>query len=897
MKYLVATVLLLGCGFILFAQKPPLDTAALAAWPRIGDAMISNDGNYVAYIIAVERRPPLLCIRSPNDGFKLDIPGGYQPRFTGDNKRLICMMFGDSLGIVDLVTRSIRYKTQVKSYGLPRDGNGRWLGYSLSSGELMLEDLFSGNRENYGLVADYVFSDKGKIMVLQGAASGGGRDLEWIDLEKGSRKRIYRGEGLSDLTFSAQEDGLAFFAVMGGGEKARHILCRYQAGEDSARVVVDESTVGMEAGYGVEPGEVEFAPQGNKLFFQLKRLPSITAGTPKGGVSVDIWNYKDTYLQCDQLADPEIDHLKSFEAVYNALSGRVFRLQQETDGFPKLNHGGNDNYLVNATKYNLSEAPFSRTDRSDLYVINTDDGTRICLAKRLYNPSYVDFSPGGRYVFWFDCATGAFYAYDLQKRVCHNITRKIPVSICDELDDLAGPNGPYGLATWLPEDSALLIYDHYDIWKVDPQGLRLPVNLTAGFGRKNRIVLRCVYDQNGLDRIALMLDEQGGLLLCALDEKSKANGFFQINYRGGTPEKLSMDDALYYFSGSSSWPSLPQEIRKASHTRRYLLQKMRVTEYPNWVLTEDFRSFRAVTHLHPEKAFNWLTGELVHWKTFSGHMGDGILYKPENFDPKRKYPIIFNYYERASDGLNNYLYPEFSGGSINIPWFVSRGYLVFRPDIRYSPGDPGAGVYDYVVSAAQTLAQKPWVDRYRMGIQGHSFGGFETNYLVTRTNIFAAAASAAGVSDMISESGDAGFAGGAGQPFVEFGQFRMAVPFWKNLDAYMRNSAVFQVKKIQTPLLIVHNRADLTVPWGQGVELFTALRRLGKPVWMLQYDGQGHTLQDAGSIDYSIRLTQFFDHYLKGGREPRWMSVGVPARWKGIDDGLEITENNSAAWK
>src|SRR5581483_185656 len=274
-------------------------------------------------------------------------------------------------------------------------------------------------------------------------------------------------------------------------------------------------------------------------------------------------------------------------------------------------------------------------------------------------------------------------------------------------------------------------------------------------------------------------------------------------------------------------------------------------------------------------------------------MDEGILYRPEDFDPARRYPIIFYYYERMSDGLHNYLMPGFCEGKMNIPWFVSRGYLVFCPDIYYIRGDPGAGIYDCVVSAAKMMGERPWVDRHRMGIQGHSFGGYETNYLVTSTNSFAAAASAAGVTDLISMSGDAGFATNAGQYVVEFGLFRMKVPLWKDPAAYISNSPVFQADKVVTPLLIMQNKGDDAVPWGQGVEFFTALRRLGKPVWMLQYDHQGHRLYGRSVIDYTIRLTQFFDHYLKGGPEPRWMSAGVPARWKGIDDGLELMGDGS----
>jgi dipeptidyl aminopeptidase/acylaminoacyl peptidase len=320
----------------------------------------------------------------------------------------------------------------------------------------------------------------------------------------------------------------------------------------------------------------------------------------------------------------------------------------------------------------------------------------------------------------------------------------------------------------------------------------------------------------------------------------------------------------------------------------YLLQKMNASTYPNLCVTGDFKSFHPVSDLAPERQVNWLTDELVHWKTFDGRSGEGILYKPADFDSIRKYPIIFYFYERLSDGLNNFIHPEWSNGTMNIPWFVSRGYLVCCPDIYYIAGDPGKGIYNYVVSAAMDLSRKSWVDSRRMGIQGHSWGGYEVNYLVTTTRLFAAAASTAGFTDIISNSGAAGMGNCAGHVYTEFGQLRMGVPLWDNPTAYIQNSPVFRADKITTPVLIMHNRQDPAVPWSQGVEFFTALRRLGKPCWMLQYDDGSHIIGGSAAIDYTRRLTQFFDHYLKGVPAPKWMTEGVPARLKAVDSGLKI---------
>ncbi len=271
-----------------------------------------------------------------------------------------------------------------------------------------------------------------------------------------------------------------------------------------------------------------------------------------------------------------------------------------------------------------------------------------------------------------------------------------------------------------------------------------------------------------------------------------------------------------------------------------------------------------------------------------GRPNQGILYKPENFDPRKKYPIIFYYYEKLSDELHLFSNPASTEGPINIPWFVSRGYLVFTPDISYSLGEPGASALNSVVSAAKYLEKFPWLDASKMGLQGHSWGGYETNYIISHTNMFAAAASAAGPSDFVSGYGSLLGSGESAQFFYEIHQMRIGATLGDRPDLYISNSPVFNVNSVTAPLLIMHNKRDVPVPWSQGVEFFTGLRRLNKEVWMLQYDDQGHILYGKAAMDYTIRLTQFFDHYLKGFPAPMWMTKGRPAKLKGVDDRFEL---------
>jgi dipeptidyl aminopeptidase/acylaminoacyl peptidase len=327
---------------------------------------------------------------------------------------------------------------------------------------------------------------------------------------------------------------------------------------------------------------------------------------------------------------------------------------------------------------------------------------------------------------------------------------------------------------------------------------------------------------------------------------------------------------------------------KANNANSWIVQRMTATEAPNYYLTTDFKNYIPISDVQPQKSYNWLTAEVIKWQQKDGTIGKGILYKPENFDPRKKYPIIFHCYEKMVHEVYQFPTPELANGPINIPWFVSRGYLVFTPDIEFVIGKPGQSAFKTLVSAAELLSRRPYVDSKKMGIQGHSFGGFETNYLITHTHIFSAAAEGAGVCDFISGYGSLRGSGISCQYLYETSQNRLAATLWQRPNLYINNSPILMADKITTPLLIMHNKKDENVPWNQGVELFTALRRLGKKVWMLQYDEGYHVVYGKDLLDYTLRLTQFFDFYLKDQPPPIWMAGTIPARLKGIEPGYEL---------
>lgn len=391
--------------------------------------------------------------------------------------------------------------------------------------------------------------------------------------------------------------------------------------------------------------------------------------------------------------------------------------------------------------------------------------------------------------------------------------------------------------------------------------------------------------------------EEGKLLLSAFDNRNKRNGFYKTSLsRQVHPDSCTLNNYVYFFNcrfplvfaGAHENPGAFAPV-KARSSNTYVVRRMSSTEAPNLFHTNDFRSFHPITNIHPQRSVKWLNSELISWILPDGQPCQGILHKPENFDPSKKYPVIFNYYEQRTEGLNIFHTPELAGHNINIPWYVSRDYLVFEPDMYYKTGKTAQSILDVAESAAKYLATLSFVDSHRMGVQGQSFGGYETNVIATGSKLFAAACEMAGPTNIISEYGSIRPLGANNQSAADIGQRNLGAFPWEHPKVFIENSPVFHISNITTPLLIVHNQGDRAILYSQAIELFMGMRRAGKKVWMLEYDKESHVIgNENNQLDFTIRMQQFFDHYLKGLPPPKWMTQGILATNKGIESGFEL---------
>jgi dienelactone hydrolase len=813
------------------AQKKTIDDKACENWPTVDIPIINNDGKYVTYTIF---GPDSLVFQKVDHTWRKVVENGNSGAFSYDGKFALYMK-NDSLHIINLTTKKETTIPDVNSYKVANSKAG-WIAYNITANDVIIRNLNSGSEKKFD-GTQYQFSDDGsKLVIVSGNA------IRWVNVSNQESALIYSGNKVSNIVFDNSSKKLAFIE-----NKDSLSLWLFNEGDEKAYPLLHGS---------LDNQSLSFNKAGGRVFFYAKK-PVQKDAPQHTKINVDIWSYEDQELQSVR---QKRQQSVSFKYSIDIKSQQPIQLTQEND---RIINEQNDYILVLNQPAESSEKNWNPSATPSLYLVSVITGERILLKEHMQVP-YCSLSPNGKFVVYYD---KSYFVYNIQTRQTINSCKDINVPLSDEENDMPEAPLPYGVGySWLENDQAFLIYDRYDIWKIDPLGIKPPANITNGFGRKHNIVFRLVYEGNLTQRT---------VLLAAFNRTNKDNGFFSTQLDNiKDPVKLTMGPYIYSLPSPFPLTFFANTFTplKAKFSTAYLVRRMSITEAPNFYFTNDFKKYIPLSNIQPQQQYNWMTSELFRWKTFDSTSAEGIIYKPENFDPHKKYPVIFSIYEKQSDELHQYIHPEFSDGTLNTAYYVSHGYLVVKPNIYYKVGKPGESAYNSVVAAAKHLCQFPWVDSTKLGIQGHSFGAYETNYLITQTHIFAAAASAAGPSDFVSNYGALLGGGFSGQYLSELGQSRLGATLWERPELYIKNSPVFYADKIQTPLLIMHNKEDGDVPWQQGVELFVHLRRLRKKVWMLQYDGHGHQLGGDEARDYSVRLAQFFDYYLKNAHPPEWMT-------------------------
>lgn len=904
------------------AQKKALSHEDFDSWKGVRNQAITRSGEWAAYAVNPQEGDGILYFYNTRNRKQIAIDRGYNATFSADglwgfalikplfadsrkakiDKRKDFDMPQDSLAVINLKSLKVEKIANVIDFKIAKDG-GNWVAFKscdtlyISPKDLKDKDAGkplvvlnpgNGSRKLLKWVQNYAFSNNGENLALtvkknkkdSVTTDGVGvlflKDTTYTILDRDKRfygMPVFSEDGLK-LAFTASDDSVAtgtkrtdvYLSDLRDALKSPVKIPLLFKGKNDEELMPNQFT------------ELKFSHNGKRLIAGVAPVvaPDDTTIVDFEHGKLDIWVWNKAMNPPMEKHELENIRKNNYPVAINLENMQSVLLTDEL--FSKVispnRWDGNFALVCDESKTMVSHQ-WDYFAPTEMRIVNLDNGKTVDVGEYLlsFEP---ELSPADKYVAYFRDRN--YFVYDITSGKTVNVSEKIPYPMWDTEDRHPSPAENYGIAGWSENDAALLLYDKYDIWSVDPKGESEPVCITDGDGRRRDLRYRYL----NTDAERRFLKEGDQMLLTVFDYKNKYNGLATMIYgKPRVPAVSALDKHMY------------SQILQARDAKVYTWQCSNFSTSPEiWLsVGNDFAKARQLTDANPQmKDYRWGTAQLVKWHAYDGSESEGVLYVPDDIDPNQKYPMLCVFYETGSEELYRHYTMEPSWSWVNYPFYVSRGYVIFVPDIHYNSGRPGEDAYNYVCSGAEEMCRRyPWIDKDRIGIDGQSWGGYQTAYLVTRTNMFACAGSGAPVANMTSAYGGIRWeSGDSRQAQYEQGQSRIGGTLWEKTHQYIANSPVFFADRVNTPLLIMHNDNDGAVPWYQGIELFMALRRLEKPVWMLQYNGEAHNIRDRKNRkDITRRLQQFFDHYLKGDPMPKWMKEGVPMIRKGQEWGFE----------
>lgn len=926
-RFLVLIIGLLAAQSSFAQERKALTFEEVMHFKAIRNPVVSDDGGWLAYAADPDRGDGEVVVRETAGEAVFRHVRGGAPAFSKDSKWLSAILepaFAESerakdpkdrpqagLLLLNLSTGEWLTFERVKAHALSKDS--QWLAIQFvpqdeakkSEGEgtskktdkeksdekraqpgssLVLRSLVTGSEHRIERVASFAFSPDSAFLVYGAQYSSEeehqnavlARDLassEPVDRELAAVGACK----VSDLVWNKDGGSLAFaFAEVEGKTARLFTWDGSNAPADEVRALPEGWSVGSRP-------DLKWTRKGDRLYFGLVRKDTVEktedpkadkksgSGDQEGedlfslaGIlekrEVDVWHWNDPLINSQQKKVWEREKDRSYRAVLDSGTRGVVRLGDEKLPEVETVENGLRTQARSDVPY-LKEVTWDGRYH-DSYVVNLSDGTRELVAKRIGERA--SLSPKGQYVAYYDA--GHWFLYDAESRVTRNLTQDLDVPVSDELHDYPSDVPSYESAGWLEDDSALLIYDRYDVWQFSTAD-HAALNLTGGEGRKENRVFRLI--KTDPDQEAWKAGET--VLLSSYHDLKKNFGFYSMKLGQPGVKLLLEEEKKFGFAA------------KAKDSDTIIYTRESYTEFPDlWVTNSAFDDPRKLTEVNPQVAeYAWGSAELVEWNSLDGIPLQGVLIKPGNYEPGKKYPVLVYFYRLFSQRLH-----EFSEVVINhrplFPFYASNGYAIFLPDVRFEIGRPGFSATKCIVPGVQKLIDMGIADPQKVALHGHSWSGYQTAFVITQTNIFAAAIAGAPVSNMTSAYSGIRWETGLARQFqYEKTQSRIGGTLWEVPERYIENSPVFFADKIQTPLLLMFGDEDGAVPWYQGIELYLAMRRLEKDAIFLEYRGEGHHPKKyANKLDYTIRMKEYLDHYLLGVPAPKWISEGVPYQGK-----------------
>ncbi len=896
-----------------------LDPSSYDEWRRTTKDLISNDGKYISYSTKTNGYGNQAVHLSTIDGESvIAYDRGSTPFFSNDSKFLFFKispdfyeekelkrsktkekdMPGDTLAIYSIEGAEMELISGLKSFKVPEKWND-YLVYlhkpeidstnknekkrSKKNGyDLVIKNLTDQSEFRFSYVLDYAIAEEGSAVAF--TTTGNDSTLlpgvYFFDFQEFQFKPVYRSKGeYEQLVWDKEGTQLSFISDTDSTKNLTrdNHLHYFKTDWDSSKTIVtnsalDELTVNRDF-------KNYFSESGERLFYEVKEFPVLqdTALLEDEIVNVEVWNTKDQRLFTQQENQKANDLKFGYLGYYNTNDGQLVQLGGKSFSSIKVSDEGDGENGVAIDNYNYRKLiSWEGYVLQDIYELDLQTGEKNKVAEAVRGT--VNLSPKGQYAYWYNNIDSAWFTYSFVDKIVRQVTSNQTVPFYNEIHDTPSNPRAYGLMSWTEGDDRMLVYDRYDIWEIDPTNEVSPKRLTNG--RPGKLVYRYVK----LDDEERFIKKGQNLTLTGFYEGDKHEAVFRMKY--GQNKITTLLEGDFHFGS----------FRKAGEADQLIFTKEDFQTFPD-IQTSDLMMKKVVrvSDINPQQAdYKWGSIELVYWNSLEGERLEGMLVKPENFDPNKKYPMIVNFYEKSSNGLHRHRDPYPHRSTINYSYYASKGYVIFNPNVHYGTGYPGEDAYNCVIPGITSLLEKGFIDEENIGVQGHSWGGYQIAHLLAETDIFKCAEAGAPVVNMISAYGGIRWGSGLSRMFqYEHTQSRIGGSLWEYPLRYIENSPIFTLDKVNTPVLIMHNDEDGAVPWYQGIEYFVGLRRLGKPAWMLNYRGEPHwPLKIQNRIDFNIRMAQFFDFYLQGKPMPKWMRDGVPATELGIRQGYELIDED-----
>jgi dipeptidyl aminopeptidase/acylaminoacyl peptidase len=917
--------LTLAAPSIAARQKSPVHPGdygkfeTLVTQPRGG---LSPDGRWIAYGVNRSSRENELRVANVADGSVKTISFGSQVAFSADSQwtayaigfseaqeeklrqekkpihrklGLLKLASGDMTtvdGIESFAFNASGTQIAMKRYAPERPGAGAGQPPAPATDEppagatLIVRHLATGRDTTFGNVTEYTWQDKGGLLAIAiGADDKAGNGIQLFDPESESLRVLDSAAATyTGLTWRKEADDLA--ALRSKTDDRRdgptHVALAWKAlGAGTPRTLSYDpsSTADFPTGLRIvsfrrpswsDDGRTVFvgiAPWDEKVQetkpkttdngngAQAKEPGKEPKKDAEDAATVEVWHVRDVDVMPRQKINARNDRQRNMLAAWHVEANRFVRLG--TDFMERVAPIRRQKlaYAVNWTGYAMDRS--IGRPAADLYLVDSETGARTKVKDRIED-QYLQVSPGGRYLLYLQA--DQYWTIDTASRATVNITKGAVTSFVDRESDATIKQKPtFGLAGWTKNDEAVLLYDKFDIWRVAANGSGA-TRLTNGATEQIR------HRYVRLDPDEEWIDAEKPLHLSLFGIWTKKSGYARLDPAGAGAKPLVFLDKSV------------TGLARAKNADVYAYAVQAFDDPPDVMVGgANLTDAKAVVKINPFAAdYAWGRAELVEYKSDRGERLQGALFYPAGYEAGKKYPMVVYMYERLSDGLHRWSSPS-EREPYNPAVFTSLGYAFFQPDIVFRPREPGVSVVECVGPAVKKVIAMGVADPARIGIVGHSWGGFDTVYLSTHTTLFAAGVAGAPITNLVSNYGNHHWISGIAETdHIETGQQRMEVPLWEDLPAYIRNSAVFGVSTMKTPLLVAFGDNDGTVHWHQGVELYNIARRAKKEVVMLVYGGEDHGLRrKPNQIDYHQRIVQWFGHYLKNEPAAPWITAGV----------------------